>query len=189
MRVCTLSVFMEQRVVICFLTRKGLRASAIAAELKLLAETEALALSTVKKWCRRFAEGRISLYGDPRCERPLTNNLVEAISSLLKERPHLSCKVLCQHFRIAKRTCFRILHDTLGVKNPISVGFPLSWTQIRRPKESLYHMEFFRNYRAFILLVSRVPSLAMNQGSFCIISVIRYGGHDEMKCQKSRSKN
>jgi transposase len=81
---------MEQRAVIRFLALKRLRASAIAAELKLVDETETLALSTVKKWRKRFAEGRTSLYGDPRCGRPLTNDLAEAISSMLKERPYLS---------------------------------------------------------------------------------------------------
>jgi hypothetical protein len=40
---------MEQRAVIRFLTLKGLRASAIAAELDSVYGTEALALSTVKK--------------------------------------------------------------------------------------------------------------------------------------------
>jgi hypothetical protein len=61
---------MEQRAVIHFLTFKGLRASPAAAELKSVDETEALALSTATEWCKRFAEGRISLYDDPRCEEP-----------------------------------------------------------------------------------------------------------------------
>jgi hypothetical protein len=52
----------------------------------------------------------------------ITNDLAEAISSMLKERPDLSCKVLCWDFRITKRTCFRILHDTLEMKK-----FHLLW--------------------------------------------------------------
>jgi hypothetical protein len=52
---------MERRAVIRFLTftLKGLRASAITAELKLVYETEVLALSVVKKWRKRFAEGEL----------------------------------------------------------------------------------------------------------------------------------
>jgi hypothetical protein len=52
---------MKERAVVRFLTLKGLRASAIAAELKPVDETEVFALSAVKQWCKRFAEGRTSL--------------------------------------------------------------------------------------------------------------------------------
>jgi transposase len=76
---------MEQRAVIRFLTVKGLRASAIAAELKSVYEIEALGISTVKKWHKRFAERRTSRDDDSRCGRPLTNDLAEAISFTLKE--------------------------------------------------------------------------------------------------------
>jgi transposase len=93
---------MERRAVIRFLTRKGLVASAIAAELESVSQTEALALSTVKKSRKRFAEGKTSLSDDPRCGRPPVNDSSEAISSMLKVRPYLSCKVLCQHLHIAK---------------------------------------------------------------------------------------
>jgi hypothetical protein len=51
---------MGQRAVIHFLTLKGSCVSAIAAEIKSVDETEVLALSTVKKWRKRFAEGRTS---------------------------------------------------------------------------------------------------------------------------------
>jgi hypothetical protein len=44
MRVDTLRIFMKQRAVIRFLTFKGLHASAVAAELKSVCETEALTL-------------------------------------------------------------------------------------------------------------------------------------------------
>jgi hypothetical protein len=86
LRVCMFGIFMEQRTVIRFLTLKGLRASATAAELMSAYETEALVLSTAKKWRKRSAEGRTSLYNDPRCGRSLTNHSAEAISLMLKER-------------------------------------------------------------------------------------------------------
>jgi hypothetical protein len=125
MRVCTFGIFMEQRAVIRFFILKGLRACAIAAELKSVHETEAPVFSTMKKWRKRFAEGRTSLYDDPRCRRSLTNDFSGAISAMLKERPCLSCKILCQHFHIAKATCLRILRDTIAMKSSIFVGFPM----------------------------------------------------------------
>jgi hypothetical protein len=118
MGVCTFRIFPKSRAVIRFLTFQNLRASETFGEFKSVDKTEALAHYTVKKWRKRFAEGRTgtSLYNDPRRGMPLTNDLAEAISSMLKERPCLFCKVLCRHFRIATGRCSRILHDTLGMK-------------------------------------------------------------------------
>jgi hypothetical protein len=157
---------MKERTVIRFLTLKILGASAIADELNSVDETEALALSTVKKWGKRFAEGRTLLYDDPRCGRPLANDLAEAISSMLKEKPYLSYKSLCWQFGIVKRTCLQVLYGALSMKNSIFIGFPMPWTRIRRPKESLYHIESFRYDRTFVLLVSKLSSLEMNHGFF-----------------------
>jgi hypothetical protein len=94
----------------------------MAAELKSVCETESLALSSVKKWCQRFTEGRTLLYGDLSCGRPLANDLTEASPSMLKKRPYLSCKVRCRYFPIEKEACFQILRDTLGVNR-----FHLRW--------------------------------------------------------------
>jgi hypothetical protein len=142
MRVCTFGIFIEQGAILRFLTLKGLRASAIATELKSVYETEGLTLSTVKRWRKDFAERRTSLYDNPRCGKPLANELT--ISSMLKKKPYLSCKVLCQHFRIAKGTCVRVLHNWLGMKSSVFIGLSMPSTRVRRPKGSLYHMEFFR---------------------------------------------
>jgi AraC-like DNA-binding protein len=76
----------------------------------------------VKKWRKRFAERRTLSYDDPRCGKLLANDWAEAIPSMLKERPWLSCKALCRHFRIAKRTCLWIFYDMLGMKR-----FHLCW--------------------------------------------------------------
>jgi hypothetical protein len=124
MRVCTFRIFMEQRAVIRFLTLKGLLAFAIAAELTSVDETGALALSTAKMWRTRFAEGRTrtSLSDDLKCGILLINDLSEAISSMLKERPCLSYKVLCRALRITRGTCLRILHHTLSMQR-----FHLRW--------------------------------------------------------------
>jgi transposase len=94
----------------------------IVAELRCVYKEDALALATVKKWCKRFVEGKTSLCDDPRSGRPLSNDLAEAIASILREKPFASCKVLCRHFRIAQTTCLRILHDNLGMKR-----FNLRW--------------------------------------------------------------
>jgi hypothetical protein len=60
-RVCMFRIFLEQRTVIRFVKLKGPCASAIAAELKSVYETEVLTFSRGKKWCKCFAERRTSL--------------------------------------------------------------------------------------------------------------------------------
>jgi hypothetical protein len=130
---------MEERTVISFLTLKDLRASAIAAKLQSVCETEALLISSVKEWRKPFAEGRTSSYDDPKCGRPITNGFAEAISFILKERPCLSCRVLCRHFRIAKGTCLRILQDMLGMKSFIFVGFHTLGTYQKTERVTLSH--------------------------------------------------
>jgi hypothetical protein len=67
-------------------------------------------------------EATTSLCDNPRSGRQLSNDLAEAIASMLKEKPFASCKVLFRHFRIVKTTCLRILHDNLGMKK-----FNLRW--------------------------------------------------------------
>jgi transposase len=113
---------MEQRAVIRFFALKGLKAKEIRAELESVYGTEALPLSTVKKWRKRFQEGRTDLIDDRRPERPVTDDLDEAIQLMLAERPFLSWKALCRHFRIGKATCLRILHNDLGLTK-----FHLRW--------------------------------------------------------------
>jgi hypothetical protein len=121
--VCTFKIFVEQRTIIRFLAHKGLRASAIAAKLQSVYETETLTLSTVKMWRKRFTRGRTLLYDDPRCGGSLPNNLAEAISFTLKERPRLLGKALCQYLRIAKGTCPRSSGCARHEKVPSSLGF------------------------------------------------------------------
>jgi hypothetical protein len=129
MHVCIFRISMESQTVIRFLTPKGLCASAITTELRPVYKTEGLALSTVK-WCKGFAERRTSLYHDLSCGRTLTNDLAEAISSMLKERRYLSCKVFCWHFRIAQEAYFRILRHTVGMKRFHLRWVPMPWTRI-----------------------------------------------------------
>jgi transposase len=105
----------EQRAVIRFFTLKGLKSSAIWTELQSVYGPQAFSISAVKKWQKRFREGRSDLFDDPRSGRPLAQDLAGAIRSMLEERPFSSCKSLCRHFRVAKTTCLRILHNDLGL--------------------------------------------------------------------------
>jgi histone-lysine N-methyltransferase SETMAR len=89
-------------------------------------DEDALAMPTIYKWHARFRDGRTELFDDPRSGRPRRSDLAEAISSMLEERPFLSCKLLARHFRIAKATCSRILREDLALQK-----FTLRWVPHR----------------------------------------------------------
>jgi hypothetical protein len=57
---------MEQHAVVLFLTLKKLSAGDIMAELEGMYEHQAFSLSAVKKWRKRFVNGRITLEDGPR---------------------------------------------------------------------------------------------------------------------------
>jgi hypothetical protein len=108
---------MGQRAVISFFTRKELEVRTVHTELEPVYGPEALVPPTVRKWRRRFHSEETDLFDGSRSGRPLTNDLVGSIGSILQERLFSSCKVLCRHFRIGKVTCFRILHSKLRLKS------------------------------------------------------------------------
>jgi hypothetical protein len=142
-------------------------------ELESVYAPEALVRPTVKKWQRRFHQGRPDLFDSPSSGRLLTNNRARAIHFMLEEKPFSSCKVLCHHFRIGKATCLRILHDGLGLKFSIFVGCRIAYQSTRRAKECHIRRSFCRygwNRRraAFSGL-----SLEMSRDSSSIIPVIR----------------
>jgi transposase len=91
-----------ERAAIHFFTLKELKAREIDTELESVHGPEALTLSTVKKWLRRFHQGRTDPFDDLTSGTPLRNDLVGAIGSMLEERPFSSFKVLCRQFRIGK---------------------------------------------------------------------------------------
>ena len=80
----------EFRAVIRFLTLKGLTTSTIAAELKSVYGGSVCSITTVKKWKKRFEEGRSDLDDDFRSGRPPKSDLVKKVSDVLDELPFMS---------------------------------------------------------------------------------------------------
>jgi hypothetical protein len=64
------SLIMEQCAVVQFLTLRKLSVMDIMVELNGVCGHEALSLSAVRKWRKRFVNGRITLEDDPRSGRP-----------------------------------------------------------------------------------------------------------------------
>jgi hypothetical protein len=121
---CESSLVTEQRVVIQFLTLKRLFARDVTAELEGVYGHEALSLSAVKKWRKRFVNGRITLEDDPWSGRPPRNNLYESLRALINEIPFVSCKRMEQNLRIPRTTCLRLLQGILIQKRLFKVASP-----------------------------------------------------------------
>jgi hypothetical protein len=130
---------MEQWAVIWFLNLQALKAKVIHSEIMPMCEQDTLVLSRVKKWRKRFSEGRRDFFDDRRFGRPLTPDFAEAIHSVLEGRPFTSCKILYRHFRIGEATCLRILRDSLGLKRIHLRWVPhLPYRRTRRANKLLY---------------------------------------------------
>jgi hypothetical protein len=71
------SFVMQQHVIVQFLTLRKLSARGIKAEFDGAYGHEALSLSAVKKWRKRFVNGRITLKDTPRSGRPSRSDLCE----------------------------------------------------------------------------------------------------------------
>jgi hypothetical protein len=102
--------------VIRFFTLKGLKARVIYTKLESVSGPEALTLLTVQKWRRRFYQGRMDLFDDPRSERPLTEDCAGAVGSILEERPFSSSQGALSPFPDWKGDVLADLHDKLGLK-------------------------------------------------------------------------
>jgi hypothetical protein len=107
---------MEQPAVVRFLILKRLSARDITAELVGVYGHAALSLSAVKKWRKRFVNGRITLEDDPRSGRPPRSDLCESLRALIDEGPFIACKRMYQKRMIPKTTCLRVLHEDLGFR-------------------------------------------------------------------------
>jgi hypothetical protein len=85
--------------VVRFFTLKKLFAKDIRAELEEVYGHEALCLLAVKKWCKRFANGRITLENGPRSARSHKAILLNLCVPLLR-KAHLFCVSACaRNFR------------------------------------------------------------------------------------------
>jgi hypothetical protein len=95
----------EQRGAVRFPVLEGLNPVLIYSELELVYDEGTLALPTVYNWPSRFRDGRTELSDDSRFGRPRKSDLVEAVLSMLKERPFSSCMLLVRQLKVTKAIC------------------------------------------------------------------------------------
>jgi hypothetical protein len=74
-------------------------AKGIRAELEVIDVHEAVCLLAVKKWWKRFSNGRTTLEDDPRSRGPPHGDLTESVRALLEERPLFRASGCVRSFR------------------------------------------------------------------------------------------
>jgi len=156
---------MEIRAVIRYLTLKGMSSDSIHTELKDVYGADVCSLPMVKKWRKRFREGRTDLGDDPRSGRPRNDDVITVVSNLLQEQPFVSCKAMQRVLGIPKTTIHRILHSSLGLKILISGGFHTNFLSCKSRKESSAQEASCEFYA---ILHKEISSQAMSPGSSMI---------------------
>jgi hypothetical protein len=166
---------MEQPSVIRFFMLKRLKAGVIHTELVPGDGPETFAVPIVKMCRTYFHQRRTDLFDDPISGKFLTNDVAEAIGSMVEERSFSSCEVLCHHFRIERATRWRILHSKPGLKR-----FHLRWVLHAL---SIGHKSETVSSSKLLLTVLREQKASgfqqiitgMSRGSSLIVPVIRSG--------------
>ncbi|CAF5091396.1 unnamed protein product, partial [Rotaria sp. Silwood1] len=77
----------------------------------------------VRKWAKRFREGREDVSNDPRSGRPisvLTDEKIERVRQVIEDDPHSTYDDITIETDLSRGTIERIIHDCLKIRKVIS---------------------------------------------------------------------
>ncbi|CAF1268956.1 unnamed protein product [Rotaria sp. Silwood1] len=80
---------------------------------------DAPSYSMVRKWTKRFREGREDVSDDPRSGRPisvLTDENIERIRQVIEDDPHSTYDDITVEIGLSRGTIERIIHDCLKMR-------------------------------------------------------------------------
>ena len=107
----------EQRYVISFLIRKGLKTKDIILELQQTYKDDAYSKTTVYYWVNEIKLGRIDLNNIPSPGRPVDSFIDQFILKELDVNPRISARSLAKKAKVSKTMIIDHLHNSLGMKN------------------------------------------------------------------------
>jgi hypothetical protein len=105
----------EQRTSVKYFFLKGRGNKLIHKELVRILQDNAISLSTVKNWHRRFKSGDFSYGDEERPGRPLIS-LGPGLQRLPKTFPFASARVMAGHFSVDRATIMNIVNRELGLR-------------------------------------------------------------------------
>ena len=79
--------------------------------------------ATVKRWAKRFREGREDVSDDPRSGRPisvLTDENIECVRQVIEDDPHSTYDDIMAETDLSRGTIERTIHDHLKMRKVVS---------------------------------------------------------------------
>jgi hypothetical protein len=133
---------LEQRAVIRLVALIGLRPQQVLTDLSDMYHQQGSQLAAVEKWHLRFADGTRGVEDESRHGQPRKIDFTGPIRELLREKPFTSCRAICRRLETPKTTCFRVLHEELGLRGSICARFHTLSMRTRGNNGSLCHSNF-----------------------------------------------
>lgn len=109
----------EQRTVIKFYAKLGKSLQEVNSDLQTVYGDSVLTYACIRKWFRRFSEGRESVQDDERKGRPVsvkTETLVSSVENYVLEDRRVSVRNIAESFSISYGTAQEILTGNLGMR-------------------------------------------------------------------------
>lgn len=138
------------RAVIKFLFLLGKSPAEVHNDLEKGLQEHAPSYETVRRWMRRFMEGRTSTDDDPRSGRPLSatsHDVVRRVAQLLDEDRRVTCEEVANSLKISSDSAHRILRENLGKRKIAAKWVPHMLTEdqkVARMTISAAHLHRFR---------------------------------------------
>ena len=112
------SLMEEQRTIEKFYVRLGKSIEEVTNDLVKVYEENAMAPRTIRKWVKRFKEGRQSTEDDQREGRPSTStikNQIEEVQRMVNDDPKIMIRTILRELNISLGSVISILHENLNM--------------------------------------------------------------------------
>lgn len=109
----------EQRGVVRFLTAEGVAQQEISRRMTAVYGEHCISLATVKRWSKRFREGRESCKDNPRpgqSHRAITTDTIAQVDQLIRQERRIGIDELAELVHISHGSVHTIIHDHLGYR-------------------------------------------------------------------------
>jgi histone-lysine N-methyltransferase SETMAR len=140
----------EVRSVIRFLWAKQVPATEIHRELLHVYGESVMTIQHVRKWCREFESGRVTVTDDHRSGRPsISDEHVQDIEAAVQADRRISISHLETRFELSRGTIWNIVHERLGFRKICSRWVPRQLTEEHKKTRmglSLEHLQRYERY-------------------------------------------